>query len=396
MPVAESLLTPANMLARLVAFDTVSAKSNLELIDFVADWLDSYGVASTRIFNAEGSKANLFATIGPEGDGGVALSGHTDVVPVTGQDWTSDPFAMRADAATGRLYGRGTTDMKGFIACVLCHVPAFREAALKVPLHIALSYDEEVGCRGVGGMIAGFGGGLPTPAIAIVGEPTSMQIVNAHKGIRGFHVTLRGVAAHSSAPHLGVNTIAYAAEIIRHIGSVADEIRAAADPGCGFQPPFTTFNIGRIQGGEALNIIPEHCSFVWEFRPLPDVDADAIEARVLSFIETEIEPRMQAENPLAGVRIEFLSRVPPMAAMSDSPAERLVRRLTGANEAITVAYTAEASQFQAAGVPAVLCGPGSIDQAHQPDEWIAAEQLDACSAFLDRLTTWATAGESYS
>jgi acetylornithine deacetylase len=303
---------------------------------------------------------------------------------------------MRRDAATGRLYGRGTADMKGFIACVLTHVPAFRAASLEVPLHIALSYDEEVGCRGVGGMIAGFGDGLPKPAVAIVGEPTSMQIVNAHKGIRGFRVTLRGVAAHSSAPHLGVSTIAYAAEIIRFITALAEQIRDAADPDCGFHPPWTTFNIGRIEGGEALNIIPEHCSFTWEFRPLPDIDADAIEARVLSYIEREIAPRMHAENPAAGVEIAFLARVPPMARMPDSPAEGLVRRLTGANDAFTVAYTAEASQFQAAGIPAVLYGPGSIDQAHQPDEWIATSQLDACNAFLDRLMAWSAAGGTLS
>jgi acetylornithine deacetylase len=385
-------MTPEAMLARLVAFDTTSAKSNLALIDFAADWLDGFGIASTRIFDADGTKANLFASVGPAGDGGVALSGHTDVVPVTGQRWASDPFVLRRDDTTGRLYGRGSADMKGFIACVLCHLPAFLAADLKVPLHIALSYDEEVGCIGVGGMIADFGAGLPKPAVAIVGEPTSMQIVNAHKGIRGFRVTLDGVAAHSSAPHLGVSTIAYAAEIVCFIYAQAEIERANADPAIRFEPPWTTFNVGRIEGGEALNIIPERCSFVWEFRPLPETDADAIEHRVADFIATNIVPRMQAENPAAGVHIDLLPRVPALAAQPDSPAERLVRRLTGANEAHTVAFTAEASQFQEAGVPAVLCGPGNIDQAHQADEWIDASQLDACSAFLDRLTAWAVAG----
>jgi acetylornithine deacetylase len=382
------------LLARLVAVDTTSAKSNLALIDFVADWLEGHGVTTTRIVDATGEKANLFATIGPPGDGGVALSGHTDVVPVTGQNWSSDPFELRHDAASGRLYGRGTADMKGFIACVLAHVPAFRAARPATPLHIALSYDEEVGCRGVGSMIARFGDGLPKPAIAIVGEPTSMQIVNAHKGIRGFRITLRGVAAHSSAPHLGVNAIAFAAEIIRHIQSVADELRVTADPECGFTPPHTTFNVGRIGGGEALNIIPERCSFDWEFRPLPDTDADALEARILSFIDAEVAPRLRAEHPAAGVEIVRLAQVPPLARQPDSPAERLVRRLTGANDAFAVAYTAEASLFQSAGVPAVLCGPGSIDQAHQADEWIAADQLAACTRFLDRLVEWSVAGEA--
>lgn len=393
MPSGPLRLTEEAMLARLVAFDTVSAKSNMALIDFVADWLEGHGVASTRIFNAANTKANLFATIGPQGKGGVALSGHTDVVPVAGQSWTSDPFTLRRDDSSGRLYARGSADMKGFIACVLTQVPAFQAADLKVPLHIALSYDEEVGCVGVGGMIAGFGDSLPDPAVAIVGEPTSMQIVSAHKGIRGFRVVLHGVAAHSSAPHLGVSTIAYAAEIIHFIGELARELRDTADPACTFEPPYTTFNIGRIEGGEALNIIPEHCSFVWEFRPLPETDADAIEARVTEFIENAIAPQMRAENPLADVRIEMLPRVPPLSHHPDSPAERLVRRLTGANESHTVAYTAEASLFQQAGVPAVLCGPGSIDQAHQADEWIAADQLKDCSAFLERLTAWSVAGD---
>ena len=385
-------MAPAALLETLVAFDTTSAKSNLALIDYVADWLDGHGIASTRIFNAERTKANLFATIGPAGNGGVALSGHTDVVPVTGQRWSSDPFVLRHDAASGRLYGRGSADMKGFIACVLAHVPAFRAAALKVPLHIALSYDEEVGCVGVGGMIADFGDDLPKPAVALVGEPTSMRIVDSHKGIRGFRVSLQGVAAHSSAPHLGVSAIVYAAEIVQFIAAQAAAERIAADPESRFEPPWTTFNIGRIKGGEALNIIPEQCSFLWEFRPLPETDADGIEARVTDFIEHEIVPRMQAEHPDAGAQIEALPRVPPLARHAGSPAERLARLLTGANDSVTVAYTAEASLFQDAGIPAVLCGPGDIAQAHQADEWIAATQLDACSAFLDRLIAWSVAG----
>jgi acetylornithine deacetylase len=386
---SSAAMTPAEMLEKLVAFDTTSALSNLALIDFVADWLARHGVASTRIFDAGKTKANLFATIGPTGDGGVALSGHTDVVPVTGQHWTSDPFTLRHDATEGRLYGRGSADMKGFIACVLAKLPAFCAAPLKQPLHIALSYDEEVGCIGIGGMIAGFGDGLPKPFVAIIGEPTSMQIVNAHKGLRAFRVTLDGVAAHSSAPQRGVSAIAYAAEIITHITALAAELRQQADADCGFHPPYPTFNIGHIQGGEALNIIPEQCRFVWEFRPLPETDADAIEARIVDFIENDVAPRMHAENPAAGVQIELLPRVPPLARHPDSPAEKLVRHLTGANDSVTVAYTSEASQFQGAGVPAVLCGPGNIDQAHQADEWIAESQLVACSAFLDRLIEWA-------
>ena len=382
------------MLARLVAFDTVSAHSNLELIEHVEDYLADHDIDSTRVSSDDGSKANLHATIGPADRAGVVLSGHTDVVPVANQPWDSDPFALTRRTVDGeeRLYGRGSADMKGFAAAVLAMVPDFAAADLKTPIHIALSYDEEVGCLGVGRMIAHMCEVLVRPQLVIIGEPTSMQIVTAHKGIQGFRTEITGVAAHSSAPHLGVNAITYAAEIIRFLSELAAEKQAQGDPSNGFQPPCTTFNVGQIEGGEALNIIPEHCAFNWEFRPLPDEDTAAIKAHFDAYIAESIEPRLRAENPSAKIVTRPLAAVPPLRRVDNSPAERLVRHLTGANTTHTVAYVAEASHYQTSGIPAVICGPGNIDQAHQANEWIAVSQLDECLKFLNRLRDWAKSG----
>ncbi len=387
--------TTEEILADLVGFNTVSALSNLELIDFVEAYLADWGVGSVRVANDDGSKANLYATIGPADRPGVVLSGHTDVVPVANQPWESDPFDLAERTVDGelRLYGRGSADMKGFAAAVLAMVPDFVAADLKTPIHIALSYDEEVGCLGVGRMIDKMCADLPSvPQLVIIGEPTSMQIVTAHKGIQGFRTEITGVAAHSSAPHLGVNAINYAAEIIRFLGELAAEKQAEGDPANGFHPPCTTFNVGQIQGGEALNIIPEHCAFNWEFRPVPDEDTKAIKARFDAFIAEQIEPRLRAENRTASITTRPLAAVPPLHRVDNSPAERLARHLTGANTTHTAAYVAEASQFQASGIPAVICGPGNIDQAHQANEWIAVDQLNQCSQFLRRLLTWAQSG----
>jgi len=391
---SKSRRTAEEILVDLVAFNTVSALSNLELIEYVEEYLVALGIGSVRVANDEGTKSNLYATIGPSERAGVVLSGHTDVVPVANQPWDTDPFALTRRTVDGemRLYGRGSADMKGFAAAVLAMAPDFAEADLQTPIHIALSYDEEIGCLGVGRMIAEMCNALERPQLVIIGEPTSMQIVTAHKGIQGFRTEITGVAAHSSAPHLGVNAINYAAEIIRFISELAAEKQAQGNPANGFHPPWTTFNVGQIQGGEALNIIPEHCAFNWEFRPLPEEDTVAIKARFDSFIAERIEPRLRAENPSAAIATRPLAAVPPLRRDDNSPAERLARHLTGANTTHTAAYVAEASQFQANGIPAVLCGPGNIDQAHQANEWIALDQLDECTAFLRRLLTWAESG----
>ena len=378
------------ILERLIAFDTVSATSNLELVGWVADYLDGLGIESVLTRNAEGTKANLYATVGPGGRGGIILSGHTDVVPVAGQAWTSDPF--RLDARGERLYGRGTADMKGFIALVLAMVPQALAAPLEIPLHIALSYDEEVGCLGVPALIRSLPEGAARPRLAIIGEPTGMQVANAHKGIHFLRTRLTGHEAHSSMPERGVNAIAAAAEIIVEIGRLAAECRAAAGADSRFDPPYTSFNIGRIAGGAAVNIIARDCAFDWEFRPVPGEDAAALRRRIDDFIMADLLPRLRAGHPDAAVETETMALVPPLVPDPGSPAETLARDLTGANEATTIAFATEAGLFQAAGIPAVICGPGSIEVAHQPDEFITRDQLAAGGAFLDRLLAWARRG----
>ena len=378
------------ILERLVAFDTVSAKSNLDLIGWVADYLDGYGVESALTSNADGTKANLFATIGPGSRGGVILSGHTDVVPVAGQAWASDPF--RLEARDGRFYGRGTADMKGFIALVLALVPQALQQRLEIPLHLAFTYDEEVGCLGVPALIASLPEGAARPRLAIVGEPTGMQVANAHKGIHFLRTRVTGQAAHSSTPDRGVNAITAATEIIAQISRLAAECQAAAQPDNAFDPPYTSFNIGTIAGGTAVNIIARDCAFEWEYRPIPGEDGAALQRRIDDFVNDELLPRMRARHPGAGVETRTMAWVPPLVPDPNSPAEALARRLTGANETTTIAFASEAGLFQSAGIPAVICGPGSIDVAHQPDEFITDGQLAAGEAFLDRLLAWAQRG----
>jgi acetylornithine deacetylase len=384
-------LSPRQLIDRLVGFDTTSAKSNLALIDFVEAYLAGHGVPARRTVDSSGLKANLFATLGPEAAGGVVLSGHTDVVPVDGQPWTSDPFAVAE--RDGRLYGRGTADMKSFLAVALALVPEALAAGLALPIHLALSYDEEVGCLGVGRLIADVKAALPPPRIVVIGEPTDMKLVNAHKGVSGFKTRVTGREAHSSQPQRAGNAVMAAADLIAFIGRLAEET-AAGRRDERFEPPHTTFNVGTVAGGSALNIVPRHANFEWEFRLVPGDDGDAILERFQRFAEDEVLPRLRQNAPEADVVTETLSRAPPLTPESDSPAEALVRLLTGANRAGTVAYGTEGGLFQEAGFSTVVCGPGSIDQAHRPDEFIELAQVDACEAFLRRLIAWA-AGGSY-
>lgn len=375
------------MAARLVEFDTISAKSNLDLIDFVEAYLESHGVPARRTADATGGKANLFATLGPEAAGGVVLSGHTDVVPVDGQPWTGDPF--RAVERDGRLYGRGTADMKSFLAVALALVPEALAAGLKVPLHLAFSYDEEVGCLGVGGLIADVTKNLPQPRIVIIGEPTNMKLVNANKGIAGFRTSVIGKEAHSSQPQRAANAIVAAAELIGFLARLAEEKRDTGPKDGRFEPPCTTLNVGTVTGGNALNIVPRHASFAWEFRLVPGDDGEEIVTRFRRFAEQEVLPRLRRAAPEAEIVTEALARVPPLMPEPDSPAEALVRLLTGANRAETVCFATEGGLFQDAGFSTVICGPGSIDQAHQPDEFIELAQIEACEAFLRKLIAWA-------
>ena len=387
-------LSAEEILSDLIGFNTVSAHSNLALIKYIEDYLSNFGLNPVRISNVDGTKANLYATIGPSDKPGIILSGHTDVVPVANQPWKTNPFELIRKPVNDkiRLYGRGTADMKGFISVVLSKVPNFIKANLKTPIHIAFSYDEEVGCLGVGSMIEDMCENLFKPQLVIIGEPTSMKIVNAHKGIQGFKTEVIGVAAHSSAPHLGVNAIKYAAEIINFLSRLAKDKESNNENSNRFDPSWTTFNIGQIQGGEALNIIPEYCSFNWEFRPIPEEDIDLIKSKFDSFIEEFIQPQLQKESPKARVITKPLASVLPLQEDQNSLAERLARHLTGHNSTTTASYVAEASQFQSKGISAVLCGPGNIEQAHKANEWISSDELKKCDAFLERLITWAKTG----
>ncbi|MBV8888761.1 MAG: acetylornithine deacetylase [Alphaproteobacteria bacterium] len=375
------------ILERLVAFDTVSSRSNLALIRWVAEYLSGYGIDSRLSHDESGAKANLFATIGPRDRGGVVLSGHTDVVPVTGQAWDSDPF--RLTARDGRLYGRGTADMKGFIALALALVPKAMAAPLATPLHLAFSYDEEIGCLGAPVLLRDLPRGAARPVLAIIGEPTSMQIADAQKGCHFHRTRVTGLEGHASAPERGVNAITTAAEIIAAIGRLGAEARGRARPQTGFDPPYTTFNVGTIRGGTAINIIPRACEFEWDLRPLPGEDGAALKGQIDRFVEAELLPRLRAVYPDAAVQTETIVAVPPLVPDPHSPALSLSRRLTGANGTTTVSFASEAGLYQQAGIPAVLCGPGSIAVAHQPNEFIALDQLAAGEAFLDRLLGWA-------
>jgi acetylornithine deacetylase len=378
------------LLARLVRFDTTSHKSNLQLVRFVEDYLAQHGIASNLVPDADGAKAALYATIGPAGVPGVALSGHTDVVPVEGQSWTSDPFVLAE--RDGRLYGRGTADMKGFLACVLAAVPDLLKRKLAVPVHIAFSYDEEVGCIGVRPLIAEIERRFVRPRLVIVGEPTSMSVVDSHKGPVRWHVNVRGRAAHSSMAPLGVNAISVAAKLLAELARIEDELEAAPRDER-FDPPHATLQVTLIDGGTATNIVPVSCRFDFDVRALPGVDIAAIDKRVRTFAERECLPAMHRVAAEAGVDIAITNEVPPFAAGDASEAVALALHLTGQNETHAVSYATEAGLFQAAGSPSVVIGPGDIAQAHAADEWIAKDQLEKCMGFLARLGDWAERGK---
>jgi len=397
---AGETLTPHEMISRLVAFDTTSALSNMGLIEFVRDYLGGHGIASALVFNEDRTKANLIASIGPAVAGGVVLSGHTDVVPVADQNWDSDPFqAARRD---GRLYGRGTADMKSFIAVALALVPEFVDRALKVPLHFAFSYDEEVGCLGVRPLLERLTADLPRPLLAIVGEPTEMKVANAHRGITAYITTARGRSGHSSAPEKGVNAIAYATRCAGFLNGLADEFRARpAPPGAGdFDPAYTTINLGRMEGGTAVNIIAAQCRLEWDCRAIPGADPDEARQRLDAYVAETLLPAMNegggagdAQN--VGITTDVHHSVPPLVPKPGSPAEAIVLALTGQNRCTTTAFASEGGLFQEAGIPAVICGPGSAAQAHQPNEFIDVSQVDACVDFLRKVAGWAAAPDGY-
>ena len=371
------------ILARLVAFDTTSRGSNLALIDYVEAELAALGVAARRVPNAEGTKANLFATLGPAVEGGVVLSGHTDVVPVDGQPWTSDPFVLtrRED----RLYGRGTCDMKGFLACALAAAPVFAGGALKRPVYLAFSSDEEIGCLGAPDLIRAIAAELPRPSVVVVGEPTGMEAVSGHKGIASFRVTVTGREAHSSLAHLGASANMAAISLLHALAALARDLTARADPASPFHPKGATLTVGQINGGTAVNILARECVFAFDLRTPPGMDADEILRPFFHLCEA-VEADLKTRALEASVRVERRASTPALAPEPDSEAERLVRRLTGDNgPPRAVAYAAEAGQFQRAGFSTVICGPGSIDQAHQPDEYVEIVQMQRGARFMERL-----------
>jgi len=371
-----------DMTARLVAFDTESDKSNLPLIDFVESYLREQRVPFARAPNAAGDKAAIFATIGPMEAGGVVLSGHTDVVPVEGQEWSTDPFTLRREG--GRLYGRGAVDMKGFGAVALAMIPEFKRAALKRPIHILLSYDEETTCLGPLDMIGRLGVDLPRPNAVIVGEPTSMQVADAHKSVTTHLTHVRGFEIHSANLHRGVSAVHVACRLVTELERISEEVRAAGDPSGRFDPPYSTIHVGVIKGGTARNIVAKDCEFEWEFRGLPNADPMLAHDRLAIYVD-QLRQTVFADFPQCGIDMDTLVKVPGLAPQPGSDAERLALRLARRNNTIAVPYATEAGHFQRAGVPTVVCGPGRIDQAHQPDEYIDISELAACVDFMRAL-----------
>jgi acetylornithine deacetylase len=375
--------TTLELVRKLVAFPTVSAESNLELIDFIREYLHPLGGRFRVTFHDEGRKANLFASLGPDIDGGVVLSGHTDVVPVEGQAWAADPFVVRE--REGRLYGRGTADMKGFIACVLSLMPELSSRNLKRPVHLAFSYDEEVGCLGVGRMIADIVHAGIRPSACIVGEPTLMQPVIAHKGKRSYRASVRGLASHSAYAPRGVNAVEAAAEAIAYLRGMARRHRDEGPYDHAFDVAHSTLQTGIVRGGTAVNIVPHECVFDFEIRNLPGDDPDALLDELRGYIVEKIEPEMHAVSPDTGFTITQMSEIPALNGSAETAVVGLVQELTCCHETGKVSYGTEASQFQLAGIPSVVCGPGSILQAHRPEEYVELEQLARCEAFLGKL-----------
>lgn len=380
-----SSVSARTILERLVSFRTVSSESNLDLIEWVGQYLAGIGIDSTRVFNSDGGKANLFAMIGPSVQDGVILSGHTDVVPVDGQTWSSCPWTLTE--RNGRLYGRGACDMKGFIASVLAAAPAMRSAPLRRPVQVALSYDEEIGCIGAPSMIEEMRKCLPPASAAIIGEPTSMKVATAHKGTMAIEVRVRGHEVHSSLMHKGVSAVMVAARLIEWANQRNAEIRRkeTESESIQFDPPYTTLHIGRINGGTAQNITAKECRFELEVRCVPKDDTRRWADRFKRYAKT-VESRMRRAHPSAAIEVKDWFDVPQLRPESQGCAEMLARRLTGDNGTHVMSCGTEAGQFQGHGYSTVVCGPGDIEAAHKPDEHISVSQLEAADGFMQRLT----------
>ncbi|EHD20176.1 MULTISPECIES: acetylornithine deacetylase [Brenneria] len=373
------------ILSELIAFPTLSRQSNLALIDYVEDYLAGHGVSARRVYSSDGQRANLYATIGPQDRGGICLSGHSDVVPVAGQPWSSDPFTLtrRGD----RLYGRGTADMKGFIACVLALAPRFVQGTRGAdarPIHIAISYDEEIGCVGVRGLLDQLARDAVRPTGCIIGEPTMMRIATAHKGKSAWRCTVLGQAAHSSQPQQGVNAIEYAAELIMFLRQRGRDWQEGVSD-TRYEPAWSTVQTGTVRGGAVVNVVPDRCEFDFEIRPLPGSDHHLLADELGHFARRQIMPQMRRVAGDANIQLEALSAYPGLR--DDASLDALKHRCAAAAEQPgfhALAFGTEAGLFQQAGIPSVVCGPGSIAQAHKADEYIDCGQLDRCQAFLAR------------
>ena len=371
------------VLEALVSFDTVSRNSNLDLIAWVEGYLDRLGVEHERIYDETGTKSNLWATLGPIDVPGYILSGHTDVVPVDDQDWTDSPFKLTE--RDGKLYGRGSTDMKGYVACFLAAVPDMLNANLKKPLHLAMSYDEEVGCWGVRRMIPKILEEAAKPIACFVGEPTEMDVVIGHKGKRSFKVVVHGRTCHSSLAPLGVNAVEYAARVIAKIRDISDRMAKSGTRDELYDIPFTTGHTGYLHGGTALNIVPDIATFEFEFRVLAQDKSSVLAQEVIDYAKNVLEPEMKAVAPEAGFDFQDRSEFAGLDTSPDAEVTVLAKQLSGRNRHSKVAYGTEGGLFSLAGIPTVVCGPGSIDQAHKADEFIAVTELEKCGVFLDRL-----------
>ncbi|SKA90361.1 acetylornithine deacetylase [Pseudomonas extremaustralis] len=369
------------LLQTLVGFDTTSRESNLQLIEFVRDYLAGFGVTSELVYNEERSKANLFASIGPLELAGIVLSGHTDVVPVDGQAWSVPPFELTE--RDGKLFGRGTADMKGYIACVLALVPELVKADLRLPVHIALSYDEEVGCLGVRSLLKVLEQRPLKPMLCIIGEPTGLKPVLGHKGKLAMRCDVHGEACHSAYAPYGVNAIEHAAELIGELGRIGQRLRDTRD--ARFDPPFSTVQTGVMSGGKALNIVPADCRFDFEIRALPSQDPGEVADQLKAYAEQQVLPRMQAVSAQSAIRFTELSAYPGLVTDERSQAAQLIAAFSGSQEFGTVAFGTEGGLFDAAGIPTVVCGPGSMDQGHKPDEFVSVAQLDGCDEMLRRM-----------
>lgn len=378
-PSAEALA----MVRQLIEMPTVSRDSNLALIYWIQEHLRSLGVESTLVYDDSGKKANLYATLGPQDKPGIVLSGHTDVVPIDGQEWNTDPFTLTEK--DGRLYGRGTSDMKSFVAVALSYAPKFLAQKLETPIHYAFTYDEEVGCLGAKKLIQVLKDMPVKPKACIVGEPTEMQVIAQHKGKKSWRVDVRGFECHSSLTHLGANAVEAAAELIAFIKGLARKKREHGPFDGEFAPPYTSLHTGTVNGGTALNIVPKDCSFLWEIRYLPQDDVDALFAEVVAYARNKLEPELKAIDPSCGFTFTQISEFPGLATDDRAGVVELAKALTGANRVQKVAFGTEAGLFSELGIPTIVCGPGSIEQAHKPDEFIALEQIALCEAFMARL-----------